>query len=174
MPLAVTHVLLTIILVDLFRDYILKNHKKYLTLHTLMIAGIAGLLPDIDVPINWILSSFGRTIEIIQHGTLTHTTFFALIFLIPAFILWKKQKHKASMYFFVITFGILFHIFLDYLLGGGRYEGIMWLWPISTQAFKIHLLRYSSLNGLNAGIDAILLLGWLWHEEIKHKISDFI
>lgn len=58
MPLAVTHVLLTIILVDLFRDYIMKNHKKYLTLHTIMIAGIAGLLPDIDIPLFWLLNFF--------------------------------------------------------------------------------------------------------------------
>jgi hypothetical protein len=41
MPFAVTHVLLTIILVDLFRDYVAK-HKKYFTLHTILIAGIAG------------------------------------------------------------------------------------------------------------------------------------
>ena len=174
MPLAVTHVLLTIILVDLFRDYILKNHKKYLTLHTLMVAGIAGLLPDIDIPLNWILGSFGKTIAMLQHGGLTHTPFFALIFLIPAIILWRKKKHKTAVYFFVITFGILLHISLDYLLGGGMYEGIMWFWPISSQMFKIHLLQYSNMPNLFEGIDAILLLGWLWHEEIKHKISDFI
>lgn len=49
MPLAVTHVLLTIIAVDLFRDYFLKN-KRYFTIHTVFIAGIAGLLPDMDLP----------------------------------------------------------------------------------------------------------------------------
>ena len=55
MPLAVTHVLLTIIMVDLYRDYITK-HKGYFTLHTVFIAGFAGLLPDIDIPLNWILN----------------------------------------------------------------------------------------------------------------------
>lgn len=174
MPLAVTHVLLSIILVDLFRDYVIRDHKKYLTLHTIMIAGIAGLLPDIDIPINWILGFFGKSFALMQHGGLTHTAFFGLIFLIPGFILWKKGRHKTAVYFFVITLGVLFHVFLDYLLGGGRYEGIMWLWPLSSQAFKIHLLRYSNLSNLPAGIDALILLGWLWHEEIKHKISDFI
>ena len=86
MPLAVTHILLTIILVDLFRDYIMKKHKKYLTLHTIMVAGIAGLLPDIDVPINWVLSFFGKSFEILQHGGLTHTAFFGLIFSIMSII----------------------------------------------------------------------------------------
>lgn len=174
MPLAVTHVLLTIILVDLFRDYILKNHKRYLTLHTIFIAGVAGLLPDIDVPLNWFLGFFGRSYGLLQHGGVTHTAFFGLIFLIPGFILWKNKREKMGVYFFVICFGVLFHIFLDYLLGGGRYEGVMWLWPLSSAAFKIHLLKYFNLSSLAVGIDALLLLGWLWHEEVKHKISDFI
>lgn len=174
MPLAVTHVILTIILVDLFRDYILDNHKKYLTLHTILIAGIGGLLPDIDIPINWVLGYFGKSLEIMQHGGLTHTAFFGLIFLIPGFILWSKKIHKTAVYFFVLSFGILFHIFLDYLLGGGNYEGIMWLWPISSEAFKLHILKYFTMSNLPAALDAVILLAWLWHEEIKHKISDFI
>ncbi len=174
MPLAVTHVLLTIILVDLFRDYFIRNHKKYLTLHTIMAAGIAGLLPDIDVPINWILGLFGKSYALLQHGGITHSAAFGLIFLIPGFVFLKKEKHKMAVYFFVICFGVLFHIFLDYLLGGGMYEGVMWLWPLSSTTFKIHLLGYFNLDSLPAGVDALILLGWLWHEEIRHKISDFI
>lgn len=173
MPLAVTHVLLTIILVDLYRDYFTK-HKKYFTLHTLLIAGIAGLLPDIDVPISWLLNTFGYSFEILKHGGIFHTSIFALIFFIPAFIFLKKEKHKTAMIFFVITFGILFHLFLDYLLGGGLYEGIMWLWPLSANTFKIHLLNKIGLSNIPATLDAIILLIWLWHEEVKHKISDFI
>ena len=82
MPLAVTHVLLTIMIVDLYRDYVAK-HKKYFTLHTVFIAGFAGLLPDIDIPLNWVLNIFGAGII---HGTITHTPLFAFIFLIPAFV----------------------------------------------------------------------------------------
>lgn len=166
MPLAVTHVLLTIILVDLFRDYIMKQHKKYLTLHTLVIAGIAGLLPDIDIPINWLTASWIG---------ITHTAFFGLIFLIPAFILFNKKKYKIATYFFVITFGILFHLFLDYILIGGYWEGgIMWLWPFSANSFKIHFLERLGFDNLPAAIDAVILLTWIWHEEVKHKIKDFI
>ena len=57
MPFAVTHVISSIILVDLYRDYVAK-HKKYFTLHTVFIAGLAGLLPDIDLPLNWLLNFF--------------------------------------------------------------------------------------------------------------------
>jgi len=173
MPLAVTHVLLTIIFVDLYRDYFAK-HRKYFTLHTILIAGIAGLLPDIDVPVNWLLSIFGYSSQLLAHGGITHTPLFALIFLIPAFIFLKKKKHKTAMLFFVITFGILFHLFLDYLLGGGAYEGIKWFWPFYADAFKIHLLPKIGLSNIPAALDAVILLVWLWHEEAKHKISDFI
>ena len=174
MPQAVVHVLFAIIVIDLFRDYIVKKKKKYFTLHTILIAGIAGLLPDIDIPINWLLNSLGYSYSLLQHGGITHTAIFGLVFLIPAFILWKNKKHKLATYFFVITFGITFHIFLDYLLGGGAYEGIMWLWPLSSQSSSIHLLRNLNFSNLVAGIDAVILILWLWHEEKRHKISDFI
>ena len=47
MPFAATHVLLTIIVIDPYRDYICKN-KSLFSLHTVLIGGIAGLLPDIE------------------------------------------------------------------------------------------------------------------------------
>ena len=173
MTLAVTHVLLAIILVDLYRDYFAKN-KKYFTLHTVLIAGIAGLLPDIDIPLNWLFSFFGYSSQLLAHGGITHTLLFALIFLIPGFIFFKKGKNKTAMVFFVITFGILIHLSLDYFLGGGQYEGIMWFWPLSATAYKLHLLSYFNLSNIPAALDAVILLAWLWHEEVKHKIINFI
>ncbi len=174
MPLAVTHVLLTIIAVDIYRDYFSK-HKRYFTLHTIFIAGLAGLLPDIDIVIRIIADFFNFNVPILlQHGGITHTLIFGLIFLIPGFLLLRKNKHRAATYFFVIAFGITFHIFLDYFLGGGAYEGIMWFWPLSTVSYKIHLLGALGLPNIPEAVDALILLAWLWHEEVKHKIKDFI
>ena len=169
MPLAVTHVLLTIIVVDLYRDYITK-HKKYFTLHTVFIAGFAGLLPDIDIPLNWILNIFGASL---LHRTITHTPLFALIFLIPAFVFWYYKKHKIAVYFFVTTFGVFLHILFDFLFTGDG-SGIMFLYPLSTIMFDLNLLSSLANPKIAAGVDAIILLLWLWHEEIRHKISDFI
>jgi len=169
MPFAVTHVLLAIIAVDLYRDYITK-HKKLFTIHTVFIAGFAGLLPDIDIPLNLFLNLFG--VEIL-HRTITHTPLFGLIFLIPAFILWFHKKHKISMYFFVTTFGVFVHIFLDFVFSSDFAGGMMFFYPFSTATFGLNLLQNVSL-GLFAAIDAVILLLWLWHEEIKHKITDFI
>ena len=174
MPLAVTHVLLAVIIVGLYRDYVTK-HKRYFTLHTVLIAGIAGLLPDIDIPIRMLGQFFGFEIpSLLGHGGLTHTTIFGLIFLIPAFIYLKKEKHKEAAYFFVICFGVLLHIFLDFFLGGGAQEGIMLFWPLSTATFKFYLLSKFGLKDIFLALDALLLLGWLWYIEVKHKISDFV
>ncbi len=174
MPLAVTHVLISVILVGLYRDYVTK-HKKYFTLHTLFIAGFFGLLPDIDYPIRMVTNLLNLNVPwLFQHGGITHTPFFALLFLIPGFVFLKKKQHKISMYFFVAAFAIMLHLLLDYLIGGGRFEGIMWLFPFTLQGWKIHLLSYFSMKEIPIALDALLLLGWLWHEEVKHKISDFI
>ncbi|MBD3249187.1 hypothetical protein GF336_04020 [Candidatus Woesearchaeota archaeon] len=174
MPLAVTHVLLTIIAVDIYRDHFAK-HKRYFTLHTLFIAGLAGLLPDIDIVFRIIADFFSFDVPILlQHGGITHTLIFGLIFLIPGFMLLKKEQKRAATYFFVIAFGITFHIFLDFFLGGGAYEGIMWFWPLSTSTYKLHILAALGLPNIPEAIDALILLGWLWHEEVKHKIKDFI
>ncbi|MCK5281960.1 MAG: metal-dependent hydrolase [Nanoarchaeota archaeon] len=170
MPLAVTHVLLTIILIDLYRDYVTK-HKRFFSLEIVLIGGVAGLLPDIDIPLGWIMKYFGINIV---HGSVTHTPWFALLFLIPAFIFLNRGNRKSATLYFVISFGVFFHIFLDWFLGGGMHEGVMWLYPFSMQAFKLHLTSMIGWKNLPAGIDAILLLGWLWHEEVKHKIKDFI
>lgn len=176
MPLAVTHVLLTIILVDLYRDYLAK-HKKYFTIHTIFVAGVAGLLPDIDFIFIWIMNIFGYNFELLKHGGITHTLLFGLIFLIPAFILLKKNKHKQSMYFFVITFGIIFHLFLDFFFFSGGENGVMFFWPLSETRYKLFLLTKFGTSPTNttipAAIDALILLMWLYHEEIKHKIKDF-
>ena len=169
MPYAVTHVLAAIIAVDLYRDYFAK-HKKYFTLHTVFIAGFAGLLPDIDIPINWILNLLGAEL---LHRTITHTTLFGLIFLIPALILWFYKKHKVAMYFFVSAFGVFTHIILDYLFVVDNAGGIMFFYPFSTMQYGLNLLQNVSPN-LFAAMDAVILLLWLWHEEMKHKISDFI
>ncbi|MFH0711362.1 MAG: metal-dependent hydrolase [Candidatus Aenigmatarchaeota archaeon] len=173
MPLAVTHVILTIICIDFYRDYVTK-HKKYFTMWTLFVGGLAGLAPDLDTLISYILSYFSISIPLLSHGEITHTPFIGLIFLIPFGIFWMMKKHKLAVIFLAISFGILFHIFLDFVLGGGDIQGLMLLYPFSTQMFQ-GLMLISDANAVSrAGLDAIILILWLFHEERKHKILDFI
>ncbi len=175
MPFAVTHILVPVILIDLFRDYVTK-HKKRITLLTVLLAGIGGLLPDIDFLISWFLSLFGYSAGVLEHRVLTHAPVFGLIFLIPFIYFWYTKKHKMSFYFLALSFGIFSHIFLDFFISNGN-SGVMLLWPFSSKVFAFPLVVWLSdkaMLTLYSAIDAILLLSWLVHEEIKHKIKDFI
>jgi len=165
MPLAVTHVLLSIITIDIFRDYILKK-KKLIPLNFLFIGGIAGLLPDIDIPLFWVLNLFTDVAWF--HGTFSH------VFIIPAALLIAslftyRYNRKAGILLGIISFGYGFHILLDFIFYG---TNISPFWPFLVD-FK-GLTSFVHLPRLEMGLDAIVLLGWLWHEEKQHKIRDFI
>ncbi len=167
MPTAVVHVLLTIIAIDLFRDYFLpKHHLKKFPRWMVLVGGIAGLLPDVDMPFTWAYNFiFGTNVNF--HAGVTHAYIFAALFLGVAWLLHFMKKEKASMLFAIIFFGYAFHITLDFFVLGGAY---MPLWPFS--AFQMPR-TFISLDHL-FGLDAILLILWLVHEEFKHKIKDYI
>ena len=168
MPQAVVHVLFTIIALDLFRDHFLKN-KRNMPLHYVFIGGIAGLLPDIDVPLFWVLNNFLGIDIPWFHRIFTHTFLFIFIFLIISLIYFDFNR-KASKIFAVITFGVTFHIFLDWLLVGGLAP----FYPFSDAVYGMNLVGKLGLPLAAEGLEAIVLLWWLWHEEKTHKISDFI
>ena len=167
MPQAVVHILFTIIVLDLFRDHILKN-KHELTLHYVFVGGVAGLLPDIDVPLFWLLKILGIDVPFF-HRIFTHTFLFILIFLFISLIYFDLNK-KVSKLFAVITFGVAFHIFLDWLLVGS----IAPFYPFSYSTYGLDLIGKIRLPLAIEGLEAIVLLAWLWHEEKLHKISDFV
>jgi len=172
MPLAVTHILVPLVLADIYRDYI---SKKRFNIRYVLIAGLAGLLPDIDILIGWVLNIF-KYFDISQlHRTFTHTLFFPLAFLIlflltenynPKFI--KRQKLKLNYIFLATAFGVLIHILLDALFSGPVYI-------LPNIRFGFNLIPLDSFQGtFFAGLDAIIIVIWLIHEELKHRISDYI
>ncbi|MBS3096300.1 metal-dependent hydrolase [Candidatus Woesearchaeota archaeon] len=168
MPQAVVHVLFVIIVLDLFRDHFLKD-KRELPLHYIFIGGIAGLLPDIDVLLFWILNNFLGIGVPWFHRIFTHTFLFVLIFLFISLIYFDFNR-KSSKLFAVIAFGVAFHIFLDWLLVGG----VAPFYPFSGSVFGLNLIGRLNLPLAVEGLEAFVLLWWLWHEEKLHRISDFI
>ncbi len=168
MPQAVVHVLFTIIVIDLFRDHVIKNRHK-IPLHYVFIGGIAGLLPDIDVPLFWLLNNLIGFDVPWFHRVFTHTFLFVIIFLVISLIYFDLNR-KASMLFGIITFGVAFHILLDFLFSGS----IAPFYPFSYATFGLNLIGRMNLPLAAEGLEAIILLLWLWHEEKTHKISDFI
>lgn len=168
MPQAVVHVLFTIIALDLVRDYLIKDKRK-VPLHYVFIGGVAGLLPDIDIPLFWLLSHFLGLEVPWFHRTITHTIFFPLLFLIVG-ILYYRYSQKTTMLLAIISFGAGFHVLLDYMFAGT----VMPFYPFSFRAVGLNLFGMAGLEAFVAGVEAIVLLAWLWHEEMRHKISDFI
>lgn len=184
MPQAVTHILVPIILVALFRDFYLKNkNKKEFPLHYVMIAGLGGVLPDIDIVLSYFLNFLGFAQWNI-HKTFTHSIFFPLCFFIlfliflPAHEKAKicnlgRHKLKLSTIFLMLSIGILTHILLDFLIGGPAY----FLYPFYQTDSALYLMQYlpqALQSSSMALLDGILLVIWLSYLEFKHKISDFI
>jgi membrane-bound metal-dependent hydrolase YbcI (DUF457 family) len=179
MPHAVTHVLIAIILLDIIRDHVLKKkHRMKFPLHYLLIVGIAGLLPDIDIVIYWIVNIISNVPLSEVHRTFTHTIFFPIIFVVAGLVTWKvkskflaRHKMRLNTVFFIIALGTFIHLVLDATLSGV----IMPIYPLNTMALGLNLVQLTPWpDTILPAIDAILLLGWLAHEEVKHKISDFI
>lgn len=162
MALAVTHIILTIAFLDIFRHYVfgLKKFPRYL----LVIGGIAGLAPDLDIPLGWILTLLsGNPVNI--HGLFTHSIFFALLFAFIGVILHYQQNLKWAKICYVVAVGWLLHIFLDCVFNA--YSTFLWPLPINTAAF----CPSGILENYRTSIDAIILVLWLVHEEIHDKIK---
>ena len=180
MPEAVTHILVPLILMALIRDFYLgKKEKKHFPLHYVLIAGLSGILPDIDVLAFWILNSFGIAFDSI-HRVFTHTLVLPLIFLILFFVFHNvtvkklgRHKLKLSIICLMIAFGSFAHLILDWVLWGAIFP----LYPFSSFASGLNIVSgiQSDLQWVFfPSMDAILLVFWLVYLEVKHRISDFI
>lgn len=163
MALAVTHVILTIVILDIFRHYVWGRHKfpRYL----LVIGGVAGLFPDIDIPLTWIYKFLTGT-GISLHGTFTHSLFFPLLFLIIGAVLHYNKNIKWAGICYIIAFGWFSHLTLDCLYGGYK----DFLWPL----FVVNFCPQWGIGQHATSIDAIILVAWLVHEEIHNKIKDYM
>jgi membrane-bound metal-dependent hydrolase YbcI (DUF457 family) len=178
MPQAVTHFLIPVILLELFRYFFVKNKKSF-PIHYIFIGGLAGLLPDLDIAAYYALSFFGFTIQEV-HRTFSHNLFFPMIFVILGLIFYNfktkglgEHHLKLRNIFFVIAFGIFIHLLLDAVLSGG----IMPLYPISNYTFGLNLIALLPplwQATIMPTLDAILLILWMISLEMRHKISRFI
>ena len=182
MPQAVTHILLPLILMSLIKDSYDKKHKEKLSLHYILIAGLGGVLPDIDIPISVALRFLGFQDWWI-HKTFTHSIFFPLLLLVLFIILRPvkaearicnigKHKLKLSTVFLMLAFGALMHLLLDTIAG----DQSLLLYPFLVADFGFNLFSFIPLQPslIAPLLDGILLVIWIIYLELKHKISDFI
>lgn len=178
MPSATTHIIITLIIGSLIRDYFIKDKKKF-PLHYILILGLGALLPDLDVAVYWILYWWGFAFDNV-HRIFTHNLIFPLILFIIAGISWKWKikefgKHHLKLHNILIMlgFGVLIHLILDATLAGF----IMPFYPFSNLLVGmsfVGVLPYALQQIFFPCLDAALIVLWLVYLEWKHKISDFI
>ncbi|MGV8131074.1 MAG: metal-dependent hydrolase [Candidatus Pacearchaeota archaeon] len=180
MPQAVTHVLVPIILLSIFRHLYQKKTGKKFHLQYVLIGGLAGIIPDLDIPLFWVMHYFGYALDEI-HRTFTHTIFVPLIFLFLAFISKLtinrkigRNKLSVAIILLLLSFGSLIHLILDATLAGY----IMPLYPLSMikvgTGFPFTVFPDHIAMLFLATLDGVLFILWILYLELKHKISDFI
>jgi membrane-bound metal-dependent hydrolase YbcI (DUF457 family) len=180
MPQAIMHVLVPLVLMALIRDwYNSKKGKNVLSIHYVLVAGLAGLIPDLDVAVYWILYFSGYTLEEV-HRTFAHTIFIPLIFLI-LFLIFSKLKPielgkrglKLHLIFLMFALGSFLHLVLDAIFVGY----IIPLYPFFSAKIGLNLAGMfpAPLDRLFIPcLETAILVFWLVYLERKHKVSDFI
>jgi len=176
MPQAVFHIIFAILIAEFIREFMVD--KKKFPVYYVFIAGISGILPDLDIALYSILSFFGFTINEV-HRTFTHSIFVPIIFLILAALTWKfksrnfgKHHLKLHIIFLMIALGIVTHVFLDFLSGS-----LLLFYPVSLLSYGLNLARFipSQLKDIFfPSLDAGILILWLIWLEARHRISNFI
>lgn len=113
MPYAVTHMLVPMIIIDSLRHKIWKIKKdKMLANRHILLVGLAGLLPDIDIPLSFLFPSF------IVHRGITHTLWVPIIFLLFFSLFHFFRKNNVSKIFLMLYFGTAMHVILDFVTAG--------------------------------------------------------
>ncbi|HLC31314.1 MAG TPA: metal-dependent hydrolase [Candidatus Nanoarchaeia archaeon] len=178
MPQAITHILAPIVILALIRNYCIQKKKPF-SLRYVVLAGLGGALPDIDHLAFILLYKTGIPLDHI-HRTFTHSIFFPLIFLVAGLVIahtpWNTStfhKLKISLVCYALTFGILTHLALDYLIVGT----IMPFYPLSNLQIGLDLINLlpPPINlTIIPLIEGIILVLWLIHLEFKNKLQNAI
>ena len=165
MPYAVAHMLIPMLILDIIRHKIPKI-KLELPNRYVLIAGLAGLLPDIDIPLSLLFPS------LIAHRGITHTVWVPLGFLIIFLIFQFIKKFDWSKISLMISIGIASHIILDLITAGS----VKLFYPLSNAYFQVNLISRLLPNIEVAFaytmLDAIILFAWLLRMTLKRKVQD--
>lgn len=163
MPFAVTHILVPMILVDFARDRVFKIKKQFLPNKYVLLAGLFGLMSDIDMlPVLFGIPNL--------HGIITHSIIFPITFFIGFSISYLLKKEKTYKIFLMLFIGFSIHIILDATFS----DTITIFFPFDFNQYGLNLMgSLGKWFNLYVAIDAILLFLWLIHEGLEHKISDY-
>ncbi|MFX0133218.1 MAG: metal-dependent hydrolase [Candidatus Hodarchaeota archaeon] len=157
MASVVFHIVFVLIILDFIRHYFIG--KKHFPKYLLIIGGLIGAFPDIDVPLGWIYNFLtGSTIDL--HGMFTHSIIFPMIFLLMCIFFYFQKKINLTKIFFIIAVSWTIHLLLDCPFGG--YGGYLWPLSINTSTFCIKIWK---MRNYPYFIDGAFLLLWLIHDQ---------
>ncbi|MDP3990358.1 MAG: metal-dependent hydrolase [archaeon] len=164
MPFAVVHIITAFAILGIVRHYFFS--KKTLTPRVILIGGIAGLLPDLDIPLGWVYDFVTGT-SLNLHGLFLHSVLFPTLTLLIAIVLFIAKKKKLAVIFSAITFGLILHSSLDCLFGGVDKN---FLWPLNS----VNSCPEFGLAGFAEELDAMFFVLWLGYLEFRKKVKDYI
>jgi len=176
---AATHILFAIILIELFREFVIKDNKKF-PRYYILVAVIGGILPDLDFIFVYVLYPFGFLPEVL-HRTFLHSLLVPLVLLLIGILVWKLGIQYSSIgkrhmtlpgIFFILSAGSFLHLFLDWFFVGI----IMPFYPFNSFAMDFNVVRFFPeilQKYIEPTLDGILLLFWIFWMEFKLKITDY-
>ena len=162
-----THILSTILLLDIFRNKFTK-HKKKIKLSYIYIAGLFSIVPDFDYILYWIIEKFTK-IELV-HRMYSHSILIPMIMLVFTSFMYNVKK-KWGRISLLCTFAYFTHIILDYLVGWPPYA---YFWPFISGEITFQLIPIWFKHWFWwAVLDTVFLVVWLLWELKNKKIKDF-
>lgn len=168
MPAAVAHVITALFLGELIRRSFFPKHSQFYVL----VCGVAGLLPDFDIAIYFMLKLFFHsTLYYDQvHRSFTHTIFFPLIFLFAGLIALVWKKDKAFVFLYMVAVGTLIHVILDFIVS----TRVLLFYPFLRDFNGLGLVPDNLLGRtIIMSIDAVLLISWLVYAYWRGYIKKF-
>jgi membrane-bound metal-dependent hydrolase YbcI (DUF457 family) len=154
MAFAATHILATIIVIEIFRKYFPKI-KRRIPLNHVYIASIFSFVPDFDFIIYWFIKKI--TTIVIMHKTYSHTIIIPMAILAASFIVFQYNK-KWGRLVFLCSLAYFGHLFIDYLTSWP----FAYLWPFKIKNYSFQLIpaAFKTLFWW-AALDAVFLIVWL-------------
>ena len=128
MAYAVTHILVPLIIFSLLRHYVFGKGK--MPTYVVLIAGLAGLAPDLDIVLTWI-NHFITGSHTNLHGSFTHSFFLPILFGLIGIAFYTGKQIRATYIWCAVAFGWLTHVLLDVLYRHGIGKALGW--PFTNQ-----------------------------------------
>ena len=157
MPFAMMHFLAAAAVMKL--TGLRLDRSRLLSARELFLCAFIGLLPDIDMILQYITGSLLK-LNFWPHRIFTHNMVIPLVLLVVGLLLCRKSINRyASTVFFLASAAWGIHVLLDFVFMGP----IRLLAPFSwTNISSFLSWTTPGIKSAFIGIEAILLVGWLW------------